>query len=700
MRLSRAVLVWAIFAPIAAAQSLSFSEPLEIPAKSDRRAAVTEMDMASDGRGFVVASRFAGRLITTAVSPNGEPARPVLLSLLGNSPVLASSGDGYLAAWKMDYRIAVARLDENGSKTSESIVANDQMLLDGEPIRIAATNDRYLLVWSVRWLLKRTVRAAMFDRAGRQVSGVLTIGEIEDALVGVASADANFIVACRTARGIETFLIHPDGVIAAQQVVARDAAPLSALFVAGTTVLYSPQTGGTYAISLNEAAEARELPEPIVNGTIFDAIEVNGRPVILVREGSRARAFRIPFLHATRELAISGISPPQARIAWNGANLLVARGVEVAEVRLAALDGRTVSGPAPFVFTPVNQSPVDAATAGGVDLIAWRETINGQFTESPRAGRFRNGVALDGLGLPGIGYDFVASDGTSTFLGVGQFPNVTAQIIPVEGAPSPPVLLGPGQPLDVIWDGQDFLVFWQNAQRNTDMPCQPVESVLYTARVRRDGTVLTPQDGFVLMPHAGFIESLRASPTPAGFMLAWHVRSTECDGKLRSHVSGYSSSFNQIFDVVLQDDPARDRQILAMAGDGNDRALVGTFTFLHGYGGAIQRQSFVVNGRGEQQLSAKSAPHAAIWTHGAFVLMFAGATDDEAVAWDGAGTLDAALAASSPVLVDVKQSVPILATSPDRTIAVYPARLADPLRFDVTRILLREITVLPKGKAQ
>ena len=58
-----------------------------------------------------------------------------------------------------------------------------------------------------------------------------------------------------------------------------------------------------------------------------------------------------------------------------------------------------------------------------------------------------------------------------------------------------------------------------------------------------------------------------------------------------------------------------------------------------------------------------------------------------------------AIAADLNRPVDVKQSVPILATSPDRTIAVYPVRVSDPLRFDVTRIMLREITVLPKPEA-
>lgn len=703
MRLTRTVLIWAIFARIAAGQSLSFSEPFEIPAQSDRRSGVTEMDVASDGRGFVVASRFAGRLITTAVPPNGEPAPPALLSLLGSSPVIASSGDGYLAAWKMDYRIAVAQLAADGSKTSESIVAKDQMLLDGEPIRIAATNDRYLLLWSIRWDLKRTLRAAMFDRAGRQVSNVFAIGEIEEPIVGVARAGSNFIVACRTTRGIETFLITADGVVAEEHVVARDATRLSALFVVtaplGATVLYSPQTSGTYAIALNDRGESSDLPEPIVSGTIFDAIDIDGRPVMLVRDGFRARAFRLPLLRIARELKIPGVST-EALIAWNGTNMLVARWAPVAEVMLATLDGRVIAGATAFAFIPVNQSPVDAATAGGVDLIAWRDTINGQFTEAPRAGRFRNGVALDGLGLHDLGYDYVASDGTSTFLAAGgPYDSALAQIIPVEGEPSPPIVLGPGTPLDVIWDGQDFLVFWQDAHTNYDAPCASVETVLYAARVRRDGTVVTPQDGVVLLPHVDYIHSLRATPTPAGFVLAWHSLATGCDGKVRAHVAAYSSNFNPISNIELPDDPARDRQILAMAGDGNDRALVGTFTFRHGFGGALQQQTFVVNGRGEQQFSAKSAPHAAIWTHGLFVMMFAGDAEDEAVLWDGAGTLDDARLASTPVFVDVKRSVPILATSPERTIAVYSDRVTDSLGFYVNRIVMREITVLPKGDA-
>ncbi|PYQ29855.1 MAG: hypothetical protein DMF56_09005 [Acidobacteria bacterium] len=702
-------MIWAIFARIAAAQSLSFSEPFEIPAKSNVRAAVTEMDVASNGRGFVIAGRFSGRLITTAVSPHGEPAPPALLSFLGNSPVIASSGDGYLAVWKMDYRIAVAQLDANGSKTSESIVARDQLILDGEAIRLAATDDRYLLLWSVRWDLKRTLRAAMFDRAGRQVSNVWSIGEIEDVALGVARAGSNFIVACHTTRGIETFLITADGITAAQHVIASGASPLSALFVVttplGAMVLFSPQTGGTYAISLNDRGESSDLPEPIVSGTIFDAIEVNGRPVILVRDRSGVRAFRIPLLGIARELRIPAVST-EAVIAWNGANVLIARGAPVAEVMLATIDGRAISNATAFAFTPVNQSPVDAATAGGVDLIAWRETIIGQpsYIETPKAGRFRNGVALDGLGLQDLRYDYLASDGTSTFLAVGgPYASVLAQIIPVEGAPSRPIVLGAGTPLDVIWDGQDFIVFWQDAHQNLDAPCWPVESVLYAARVRRDGTVVTPEGGFVLIPHVGHIYSLHATPTPAGFILAWHMiaayRPVTCIQMYRSHVAAYSSNFSRLSDIDLPVESAKESWILAIAGDGNDRALVGATTFLLGYATSYQRETFVVNSHGEQQFFAKNGPHAAIWTHGAFVMMLPGDERDEAVLWDGAGTFDDARLASPPVPVDVKQSVPILATSPDRTIAVYPVRVSDPLRFDVTRIMLREITVLPKPEA-
>jgi hypothetical protein len=697
MRLSRTVLIWVLFARIAAAQSLFFSEPFEIPAKSDLRAPVTEMDVASDGRGFVVASRFSGRLITTSISPEGEPGEPALLSLLGNSPVVASSGDGYLAAWKMDYRIAVAQLDANGSKTSESIIAKDQLILDGEPIRLAATNDRYLLVWSVRWDLKRTLRGAMFDRAGQQVSNVFSIVEIEDAHLGVARAGSNFIVACRTARGVETFLITADGVTAAQHVIAPNASQLTALFVVatpfGAMVLYSPQTGGTTAIDLNDRGESSDLPEPIVSGTIFDAIDVEGRPVILVRDGSRVRAFRIPLIGIARELKIPG--PPEM-IAWNGANLLIARSAP-AEVMIATLGGRAISGAKAFAFTAINQTPVDAATAGGVDLIVWGETYFGQpYGGATKVGRFRNGIALDGPGLPSLRYNYVASDGTSTFLAVGGGSSVYAQIIPVEGKPSPSFVLGAGTALGVIWDGQDFIVFWQDAHPNLDAPCWPFQSnVVYAARVRRDGTIVTPENGFVLMPGVNGI-SLRAAPTPEGFILAWSTaasyRTPTCYPVVRSHITAYSSNFSQLSDIELAVEPARNSSILVIAGDGN-RALVGATTFLLGYANSYQRQTFVVNGRGEQEFFAKDAPHAAIWAHGAFVMMFARDELDEAVVWDGTGSFDNARLTSPPVLVDVKQSVPILATSPDRTIAVYPARVSDPLRFDVIRIVLREITV-------
>jgi len=659
-----------------------------------------DVQLASRGGDFVAVWRNAnGRIVATMIDSGGNPWTSVTpLSQKGGNPRIVGMGHGYLAAWEtgLGHGIDVAHIYDDGSKGLDFVPVTD-FDLEKSSMRIAAAGYRALLVWITRKGETATLSAVVLSAYGERLSRTIAISEDDATLSNpsVARAGSSFIVAFQTARGIETAFIDRDGGSVTRQLVSAESAKAMTVVStpAGPVIFYTPaQTNATYSLAPGEA------PQLVAEGRLVSSVETDRRPVVaLSMPDGRVALFQTRAFREARELSVPGAPIETANsIAWDGTHLLIASGTKATDVVLAGLEGQTArSAMLGFRFT--NRHLVDVATAGGVDLLAWFDSIEQEFVddeglftpEDYAFGRFRDTVALDGGGVRTIWNPVVASDGVSAFLVSGASGSgstaAVAQLVPVDGAPSPLIELGEGRVLEAIWDGMDFIVFHESS------------AAIHATRIRRDGTILSPAGGAVLARGEN-VTWLQAVPTSAGFVLAYNKDT-------RTRVTAFTHAFTTIRAVkpiVVQAN--EEDATISITGNGADRVVFGMESKLPGYGPA-SRRTMMLNERGEQQWSAKDAARAGLGVDGAFVLLFPRSDylrPVDAVLWSSVEKPSDVSAGTNRARFDTLTAVrpPLPASSPQRTIVAY-ARLAIlPTGDIVRRLVTRTVTVLPKEEAR
>jgi hypothetical protein len=695
---------WALVAGTAAAQTLSFSAPQDLEL-IPHRGYSEHVRVASNGRTFALVWRTKSEKTAAAiVDANGKLGARQLLSEEGSDPVVASGGGGYLAAWKYkDDSIATTPVNTAGRWEGFSYFPFAGV--DGTTLRLGATDTGYLLAWRTSGTDRKTLYAVFLDRRGwRRGKHFAISDDVVSGSAAITRAGAGYLVAYATSRGIETADVDERAGIAARQLVADGVftEPLAATTAAGPAIVFS-RAGRTWALLLTQTGAATEAEELVADGAPLHAVGTNSSPLLIVvrQANGRVRLFQVRRLRRVEE--VSGIPPHflvSESIAHGGSKLLFARSQWQSDFTIGDLEG-VVAEPAPFAFASIIQSPTHAATAGGTDLALWHE-FNEHEWRGDFAGRFRNGVALDGMGLSDIDYRAVATDGTSVFLVAGT-PHFSqsatfVRIMPVDGKPSALIPIGAGTPVGVVWDGREFVVFREETISKPVMSGCETTSTLYATRVRVEDMAATRGEDIVLAD-GGAEEvswSFDAAVTSAGFVIARTVGQG-----VRVSAFTYGLTLIRITDLPLPE-PNEGVYAYSLAGDGADRVAIGVLVSDGTPFSKRLDRTFVVNAQGELEWVARNFTRSMIWNDGALALFFFvnQTGKHEAVLWKGGDEPADARLASTPVVVDFAQTEPSLATASGRTIAVYNRPIDDPLDQWSFHLVLRTLRVLPKGEPQ
>lgn len=698
MRLSRTVLLCLAIAPIVAAQSL-VSGP-ESPIVGGATTTPRAVSLVSNGNDFAaIWCTDTNEAVSAPFDARGDLRFSQVLARENSGVVIATDGVGYLAALVQGQQIRFGPMASTGFSNADAFKSIDagqsigSRVIEPFSLRAEGSDGGYLLTWKAREVGRTWLQAAIIGRDGKQREHSFILSNDDTAgVTSLARVGANFIAAYRTARGIEVAVIDPRRVsVIAQRLVAEVLAdPMVVSADGGATLLYSLSLNGwnadaaTYAISLNESGRTIGEAELVGNGRLLAA--TTGAIALYDQEVTLLRLCGIGCV--AEEI---GRLEPRFRavqaIASNSSGIFVAAVAATTEFVFTGNDGAP-----PRIelvdFVSDDFYPRALAVAGDVALVLWSKYIAGTY-EATYGARFRNGMQLDSTPIIRA-YSFgsvIASDGTSSFLEAAtlgvvdeRHHSVTmARILPLEGSPGDWVTLGQGDPSAVIWDGEDYLVFFIGFDDNL------VDRVLRVARVRRDGQRLSPAGGTRLV--AG-IQQYRvfAAPTKSGFVVAYTLHE-----KLKTGISAFSLSFAPL--GTLSPQPDENLAPTSIAGDGNDRIAVGL--------GASQSEAktIVVNDRAEKIALKSDATWSMIWSGGGFFSFFPSRyAPTYATLWHAT---DSRTAISDLPRIDVERTdyYPFMADAGGHIVALYARHFFSPKYFPAhSRMFLRTFTVLPKGE--
>jgi hypothetical protein len=410
----------------------------EILSQTRSRLGIFGADLAPFGDGYLHLTFGSNDLIVTPLDDQGVPrgeTRPVIpgiwgaLGVIGSEALVAGAGDGMI-------------IDRDARPLRQI-----PLTIHGElrqPPAIAASRDRYL----VARVDDDGLYATIVSARGEVVAVTPRIGSGRTTLssrISAASDGSGFLIAWRDVDDLRTIAVAADGTVGAMQHVAT-------LDIGSTYIL--TWIGDAYLMAFN------------AQGDLF------GQRVS--RDGALAGT---PFLLAEHGNAKGGVA-----VAWNGERTLVAWIEGYACGTGSDVFGRFLDGE-PILYSPGTPDQAGPALVAGA--IAWNErsgvshvrvSAGGVTYSAPSAGV----AAQDSVALGTDGGDVLAVwretriDGCRNVLVAAPLSRFDTSHVIADNDRSL-------DPPSIAFNGVDYAVAWAGT-----------DGRVWTARVRRDGTVAAP----------------------------------------------------------------------------------------------------------------------------------------------------------------------------------------------------------------